>query len=138
MVRPRAFAVFMLITSSNLVGRNTLFREQCVACRRDSPRVTEAEIDELRRDVSAWQLLERDGITRLERIFHFPNFANALGFTNQVGALAEAEGHHPALLTEWGRVTVTWWTHKIRGLHRNDFIMAAKTDVLAAESGHQV
>ena len=52
--------------------------------------------------------------------------------------LVEAEGHHPALLTEWGRVTVTWWTHKIRGLHRNDFIMAAKTDVLAAETGHQV
>jgi 4a-hydroxytetrahydrobiopterin dehydratase len=97
-----------------------------------------SEIDELRRDVSAWQLLERDGIARLERVFHFPNFANALGFTNQVGALAEAEGHHPALLTEWGRVTVTWWTHKIRGLHRNDFIMAAKTDVLAAESGHHV
>jgi len=55
----------------------------------------------------------------------------ALAFTNRVGALAEAEGHHPALLTEWGRVTVTWWTHKIRGLHRNDFIMAAKTDGLA-------
>ena len=117
---------------------STLFREQCVACRRDSPRVTEAEIAELRRDVSAWQLLERDGIARLERVFPFQNFADALGFTNQVGALAEAEGHHPALLTEWGRVTVTWWTHKIRGLHRNDFIMAAKTDVLAAESGHHV
>ena len=115
---------------------STLFREQCVACRRDSPRVTEAEIAELRRDVSAWQLLERDGIARLERVFHFPNFTDALGFTNQVGALAEKEGHHPALLTEWGRVTVTWWTHKIRGLHRNDFIMAAKTDALAAESGH--
>jgi len=56
--------------------------------------------------------------------------------TNRVGALAEAEGHHPALLTEWGRVTVTWWTHKIRGLHRNDFIMAAKTDGLVTESGH--
>jgi pterin-4a-carbinolamine dehydratase len=71
-----------------------------------------------------------------ERAFEFPSFADALAFTNRVGALAEKEGHHPALLTEWGRVTVTWWTHKIRGLHRNDFIMAAKTDALAAESGH--
>ena len=115
---------------------STLFREQCVACRRDSPRVTEAETAELRRDVPAWQLLEREGIARLERVFQFPNFADALGFTNRVGALAEAEGHHPALLTEWGRVTVTWWTHKIHGLHRNNFVMAAKTDVLAAESGH--
>ena len=113
----------------------TLSGERCVACRRDSPRVTEAEIAELRREVSGWQVLERDGIARLERVFSFPNFADALAFTNRVGGLAEAEGHHPALLTEWGRVTVTWWTHKIRGLHRNDFIMAAKTDVLAAQSG---
>jgi 4a-hydroxytetrahydrobiopterin dehydratase len=113
---------------------STLSAERCVACRRDSPRVTEVEIVELRREVSAWQLVELDGIARLERLFHFPSFADALAFTNRVGALAEAEGHHPALLTEWGRVTVTWWTHKIRGLHRNDFIMAAKTDALAAES----
>jgi len=115
---------------------STLSAERCVACRRDSPRVTEAKIAELRREVSGWQLLQRDGIARLERVFHFPSFADALTFTNRVGVLAEAEGHHPALLTEWGRVTVTWWTHKIRGLHRNDFIMAAKTEALAAESGH--
>jgi 4a-hydroxytetrahydrobiopterin dehydratase len=67
-------------------------------------------------------------ILPLERLFHFPSFADALAFTNWVGAIAEDEGHHPALLTEWGQVTVTWWTHKIRGLHRNDFIMAAKTE----------
>jgi len=115
---------------------STLSAERCVACRRDSPRVTEAEIAELKREVPDWRLLERDGIARLERVFHFPSFADALAFTNRVGGLAEAEGHHPALLTEWGRVTVTWWTHKIRGLHRNDFIMAAKTDALASESGH--
>ena len=110
--------------------------ERCVACRRDSPRVTAAEIAELRPEIPDWHLLEHDGIARLERVFHVPSFADALAFTNRVGALAEEEGHHPALLTEWGRVTVTWWTHKIRGLHRNDFIMAAKTDALVAESGH--
>jgi len=115
---------------------STLSAERCVACRRDSPRVTEAEIAELGREVPGWQPLERDGIARLERVYHFPSFADALAFTNRVGTLAEAEGHHPALLTEWGRVTVTWWTHKIRGLHRNDFIMAAKTDGLVTESGH--
>src|SRR6266498_3833052 len=113
----------------------TLFAERCVACRRDSPRVTEAEIAELRREIPDWELLERDGIARLQRLFPFPSFADALAFTNQVGTLAEEEGHHPALLTEWGRVTVTWWTHKIRSLHRIDFIIAAKTDALAAESG---
>jgi 4a-hydroxytetrahydrobiopterin dehydratase len=95
--------------------------------------VTEAEAAELKRQIPDWQLVERDGISRLERTFEFPTFTDALAFTNRVGALAEEEGHHPALLTEWGRVTVSWWTHKIRGLHRNDFIMAAKTDALAAE-----
>jgi 4a-hydroxytetrahydrobiopterin dehydratase len=79
--------------------------------------------------------VERDGVRRLERVFTFANFADALAFTNRVGALAEAAGHHPALLTEWGRVTVAWWTHKIGGLHRNDFIMARKTDALTAPPG---
>jgi len=115
---------------------STLSAERCIACRRDSPRVTVAELAELRREVPDWQVVERDGIARLERAFGFPTFADALAFTNRVGALAEAEGHHPALLTEWGHVTVTWWTHKIRGLHRNDFIMAAKTDALFTPSGH--
>jgi 4a-hydroxytetrahydrobiopterin dehydratase len=116
---------------------STLSAERCVACRRDSPRVTEKEIAELTREVSGWQRLERDGVVRLERVFSFSSFAEALAFTNRVGAVAEAEGHHPALLTEWGRVTVTWWTHTIRGLHRNDFIMAAKTERLfPARSNH--
>lgn len=110
----------------------TLASERCVACRRDSPRATEAEIAELRGEVPDWQLVDREGIPRLERVFCFPAFADALAFTNRVGALAEEHGHHPALLTEWGRVTVAWWTHAICALHRNDFIMAAKTDVLAA------
>ena len=109
---------------------SSLTSEKCVACRRDSPRVTAAEIEELRPQVPEWELVERDGIPRLERVLRFANFAEALAFTNRVGVLAEAEGHHPALLTEWGRVTVTWWTHKIHGLHRNDFVMAAKTDSL--------
>jgi 4a-hydroxytetrahydrobiopterin dehydratase len=72
-------------------------------------------------------------VKRLERSFKFPDFARALAFTNRVGALAEAEGHHPSILLQWGRVTVTWYTHKIKGLHRNDFIMAARTDVAFRE-----
>jgi 4a-hydroxytetrahydrobiopterin dehydratase len=104
--------------------------EQCVACRPDAPRVGGAELAELRKEVPAWTLTEREGILRLERVFAFPSFAEALTFTDRVGALAEAQGHHPALLTEWGRVTVSWWTHAIGGLHRNDFVMAAKTDAL--------
>jgi 4a-hydroxytetrahydrobiopterin dehydratase len=108
-----------------------LTSEKCTACRRDSPRVTPAEIEELKPQIAQWGMAEREEIPRLERVFRFTNFADALAFTNRVGALAEAEGHHPAILTEWGRVTVTLWTHKIRGLHRNDFIMAAKIDSFA-------
>ncbi len=108
----------------------TLTQSKCTACRADAPRVTDAERAELKPQVPQWAVVEREGIPRLERAFKFPNFADALAFTNQVGRIAEEEGHHPALLTEWGQVTVTWWTHKIRGLHRNDFIMAAKTDRL--------
>ncbi len=110
---------------------STLQESTCIACRADAPRVTDEEIAELKPQIPDWQIDERNGIRRLERVFRFKDFAQALEFTNRVGALAEAEGHHPALLTQWGSVTVTWWTHKIRGLHRNDFIMAAKTDRLA-------
>ena len=113
-----------------MTGRERLTGMTCTACRRGEPTVTEAEIAAFMPQVPAWSLVERDGITRLERVFRFANFAEALAFTNRVGAAAEREGHHPALVTEWGRVTVTWWTHKIKGLHRNDFIMAARTDEL--------
>lgn len=89
------------------------------------------ELPALRAHVPGWAVVEEAGVLRLQRTFRFPDFARALAFTDAVGALAEAERHHPALLTEWGRVTVSWWTHAIRGLHRNDFIMAARTDQLA-------
>jgi 4a-hydroxytetrahydrobiopterin dehydratase len=86
----------------------------------------------LQRQVPNWNLIKPESIMQLERKFRFSNFAEALSFTNRVGALAEAEGHHPAILTEWGQVTVRLWTHAIKGLHRNDFIMAAKIDSLVA------
>ena len=103
---------------------------QCEPCRVGSPPATEDEIAEFMQQLPEWTVKELDGVKRIERVFKFKNFAQALEFTNKVGEIAEKEGHHPAILTEWGRVTVTWWTHKIKGLHRNDFIMAAKTDRL--------
>jgi 4a-hydroxytetrahydrobiopterin dehydratase len=108
----------------------------CVACRRDAPTVTAEEVAELGPEIPDWDLVEEDGVDRLRRVFSFGDFASALAFTDRVGALAEEQGHHPALLTEWGRVTVSWWTHKIRGLHRNDFIMAAKTDAAYHAAAH--
>ena len=113
---------------------NRLTREKCVACRRDSPPVSDEDVAELRPQVSEWDLITEDGIQKLNHVFRFPDFQSSLDFTNVLGALAESEGHHPRLVTEWGRVTVTWWTHKIRNLHRNDFIMAAKTNQLYQEA----
>ena len=109
---------------------SVLTQERCVACRRDAPHVTKEEIAELHPQVSEWELIDEGGIPKLDRTFKFSNFGGALAFTQTVGSTADAEGHHPRLVTEWGKVRVTWWTHKIRNLHRNDFIMAAKTDGL--------
>jgi 4a-hydroxytetrahydrobiopterin dehydratase len=103
---------------------------KCVACRGGEPTLTALQIDQLMPQVPEWQVKEPQGEKRLERIFKFGNFAEAMAFTNRVGKIAEAEDHHPLIITEWGRVTVQWWTHKIHGLHQNDFIMAAKTDAL--------
>jgi len=112
-----------------------LLTEQCVACRRDSPLVTDEEAAALTPLIPDWTREERNGVPRLVRTFRVPTFRDALAFTQRVGELAEQEGHHPTLITAWGKVTVSWWSHKIRGLHRNDFIMAAKTDALAREAG---
>ncbi len=107
-----------------------LSKESCEACRADAPQVSDDELKELLGKIPDWNIEVRDNIMQLEKVFTFNNFVKAIAFTNQVGEVAEAAGHHPSLLTEWGKVTVTWWSHKIKGLHRNDFIMAARTDEL--------
>ena len=107
-----------------------LKQQQCEACRVDAPKVTAEQVENLKPQIPNWELIKEEEIDRLRRVFTFEDFEQALTFTNRVGALAEQEGHHPAILTEWGSVTVTWWTHKIGGLHVNDFISAAKTDEL--------
>ncbi len=90
-----------------------------------------AEVDSLFAQISGWEIVSVDGIQHLRKQYRFKNFLEAMGFSSAVGLLAEEQNHHPALLTEWGKVTVDWWTHKVGGLHRNDFIMAAKTDALS-------
>ena len=107
-----------------------LTEQKCQACRVGAPPVTPDEIKEFQPKVPQWQMITEDGIPKLDRRFQFNNFKDAIEFTDAVGAAAEEEGHHPRLTTEWGKVGVTWWTHKIRNLHRNDFIMAAKTDAI--------
>ncbi len=106
----------------------SLTKEKCVACRADSPKVTDEELPGLRASVPEWNITEEDGIPHLERTFKTADFAGAMALGAAVGKAADEEDHHPRITVEWGRVNVAWWTHKIRGLHRNDFIMAAKTD----------
>lgn len=103
---------------------------KCVACRGGEPKLTDAEIAELQPQVPEWKIVEQDGVLRLERMFKFKNYAQSVDFTNRVTAIAEEQDHHPLIVLEWGRVTVQWWTHVVKGLHKNDFIMAAKTDEL--------
>ena len=102
----------------------------CVPCWGKVPPATEREVAEFTKQVPDWLVVDRGGVRQLERVFKFKDFVRALVFTNQVGDLAEEQDHHPAILTEWGKVTVTWWTHAAGGLHKNDFIAAAKTDQL--------
>jgi len=107
-----------------------LATERCEACHKDSPRVPEAEERSLLASIPEWTLVQVDGVKRLERVFRVKGWRRAVALTNAIAALADEAGHHPAILTEWGQVTVQWWTHAIGGLHRNDFIMAAKVDAL--------
>src|SRR5262245_50418377 len=108
--------------------------EHCVTLTKRARRVDAEDCAELLALLTDWHIVEIGGIERLQREFQVADFARALAFTNEVGAAAEQEDHHPAILTEWGRVTVSWWTHAVRGLHRNDFIMAAQTDRLYARA----
>ena len=107
-----------------------LAESSCKACREDAPLVTKEEIEELKPQIPAWQIQKIDGIARLICAFSFDKYMAGLKVVSKVAKLAEEEDHHPAILLEWGSVEVTWWTHKIGGLHKNDFIAAANTDLL--------
>ena len=112
---------------------DSLISQKCVACKADAPKVTDDELAELLKEIPEWKLITKESMLRLQRVFEFQGYSSAVQFTNKIADLAEQEDHHPAILLEWGKVEVTWWTHKIRNLHRNDFVMAAKTDQIYTE-----
>jgi len=101
--------------------------QKCVPCESGAPALTKEEIEDYRKDVQGWKVLEIEGVKRLKRSFSFEDFAQALKFTNEIGEIAEEQDHHPLIKLTWGKVTIEWWTHAVGGLHKNDFIMAAKT-----------
>ena len=110
-----------------------LSQSACEACNADASVLNEKEIEDLLPQIPSWNVFEQEGIKRLICSFAFLSYEDSLKFTNQVAKLAEEEDHHPEIVLEWGRVTVTWWSHKIKGLHNNDFICASKTDLLFKE-----
>ena len=107
-----------------------LSQSKCEACNIDAPTLSNDEISALQVQIPSWEVISDEGINKLICSFAFINYEDSLAFTNKVAQLAEAEDHHPEIILEWGKVTVSWWSHKIKGLHKNDFICASKTDNL--------
>ena len=110
-----------------------LYQENCTACTGKEPALDLTEINVYYKKLVGWELASQNNTDQLKKLFYFQDFKKALDFTVKVGQLAELNNHHPTIITEWGKVTVLWWTHKINGLHKNDFIMAAKTDLANSE-----
>ena len=109
---------------------NELAQQHCGPIGANTLRLNDYDVSQLKAKLPGWQTYEKAAELRLEKVFKFEDFRKAVAFTNQIAQVSNEEDHHPAILTEWGKVTVTWWTHKIKGLHQNDFIMAAKTEHL--------
>jgi 4a-hydroxytetrahydrobiopterin dehydratase len=107
----------------------SLESKSCTPCRGGIPPLTRAEAERLLPQAPGWAL--DAGATQLERSFTFPDYASALALVEKVSEIAEAEGHHPDVSFGWGYCRIVWRTHKIKGLHENDFIMAAKTNAVA-------
>ena len=102
----------------------------CEACRIDAPRVSDDEVSLLIKEIEGWDVID-DGVKKLKKEFSFSNYSDSVDFSNKVADMAEQEDHHPQIILEWGKVTVIWWSHKIKGLHKNDFICAAKTNKIS-------
>ena len=107
-----------------------LSQKRCEACHAGAPKATAEEIANYMQILPDWSIIQDDGMDKLTRTFTFTKFPETMAFVNKVAEIAEEEGHHPVMLVEFRQATVYWWTHKIGGLHENDFIMAAKTDAL--------
>ena len=108
---------------------NDLSSQSCEACQIDAPKVPQDQIQILLSEINGWFLIE-EPINKIQKIFSFKSYKDSVDFSNKVASLADDEDHHPQIILEWGKVTVIWWSHKIEGLHKNDFICAAKTDKL--------
>ena len=106
-----------------------LAKKKCIPCQGGTPAIKGEALQKIREELGGkWKVIDQH---HLEKEFSFKDFKEALKFTNQIGNLAEAEGHHPDIFLTWGKVGITLWTHKINGLTESDFILAAKIDALS-------
>lgn len=105
-----------------------LAQQQCSPCDEETKPLTEEEIKQLWLETPMWETRDTNGIKRIHRLFEFPSYAEGITFVNEVARLAESANHHPKIIVDYRKVEVEWYTHTIKGLHKNDFIMAAKSD----------
>lgn len=103
---------------------NTAFEK----LQKDTPSLTEQQAAALLEQIPDWEITTGNDVKQLQRSYSFKNFVDAMAFANRITELAEQENHHPSIQVEWGKATVTWWTHTLKGLHQNDFVMAARSD----------
>ena len=111
-----------------------LTEQKCVPCQKGAPLLTDEKLAELKPQIPDWKVVKEPGIQKLYRSFRFKDFKQALDFVNVLGELAEEHFHHPTIVLDWGKVQVFWTTQKIKGLHENDVIMAARTDRVYADA----
>ena len=110
---------------------NTLADEKIQLSKKGDPALDNQAITDLLAQLPGWELVVENGVEKIQRQYKFRDYLMILDLGHKIGMIGEQVNHHPVMLTEWGRLTVTWWTHVIGGLHRNDFIMAAKCDRVA-------
>ena len=108
----------------------SLVQKECTPCHKGAPKLSNAQITLYLEDVASWKVVSEDEELKLFKKFELNNFEETMTFVNRVAAISQQNGHHPVMLVEFRMVSIWWWTHKIEGLHQNDFIMAAKTDDL--------
>ena len=104
-----------------------LSEKTCSACEIGAPLVPHDQQIDLLKELDDW-IIDNSDISKLIKEFKFDNYEQSIRFTNLIANLAEAQDHHPKITLEWGKVNLEWWSHKIKGLHMNDFICAAKSD----------
>lgn len=113
-----------------------LSQKKCIPCSTDIPPLKGSQLAEMNKQLgNGWKVMEEH---HLEKEYLFKDFAEALAFTNRVGAIAEEEGHHPDLLLSYGKVVIQLWTHKINGLSESDFVLAAKCDEAIKSHNDQI